>query len=63
MYVIMGFWDLTASTWVNTTCRDIQTAIIKLCAFMYYLELCEKQCVLSHSNYSSVIIYYQLYDF
>ena len=25
--------DLTASTWVNTTCRDIQTAIIKTCAY------------------------------
>ena len=27
------FRDLTASTWVNTTCRDIQTAIIKTCAY------------------------------
>ena len=27
------FQDLTASTWVNTTCRDIQTAIIKTCAY------------------------------
>ena len=25
--------DLTASTWVNTSCRDIQTAIIKTCAY------------------------------
>ena len=24
---------ITASTWVNTTCRDIQTAIIKTCAY------------------------------
>ena len=27
------YQDLTASTWVNTTCRDIQTAIIKTCAY------------------------------
>ena len=27
------FKDLTAATWVNTTCRDIQTAIIKACAY------------------------------
>ena len=27
------FQDLTASTWVNTTCKDIQTAIIKRCAY------------------------------
>ena len=27
------FQDLTAFTWVNTTCRDIQTAIIKTCAY------------------------------
>jgi hypothetical protein len=27
------FRDLTASTWVNTTCRDIQTAVIKTCAY------------------------------
>ena len=27
------FRDLTASTWVNITCRDIQTAIIKTCAY------------------------------
>ena len=27
------FFCLTASTWVNTTCRDIQTAIIKTCAY------------------------------
>ena len=27
------FRDLTASTWVNTTCRDIQAAIIKTCAY------------------------------
>jgi len=29
----MEFKDLTASTWINTTCRDIQTAIIKTCAY------------------------------
>ena len=25
--------ELAASVWVNTTCRDIQTAIIKTCAY------------------------------
>ena len=25
--------ELAASAWVNTTCRDIQTAIIKTCAY------------------------------
>ena len=36
IYILTGskeFQDLTASTWVNTTCRDIQTAIIKTCAY------------------------------
>ena len=28
-----GFQDLTASTWINTTCRDLQAAIIKTCAY------------------------------
>ena len=27
------FRELTASNWVNTTCRDIQTAVIKTCAY------------------------------
>ena len=27
------FQDLTASTWINTTCRNIQTAIIKTFAY------------------------------
>ena len=27
------FQDLTASTWVTTTCRDLQTTIIKTCAY------------------------------
>ena len=27
------FRELAASAWVNTTCRDIQTAIIKTCAY------------------------------
>ena len=25
--------ELAASNWVNTTCRDIQTAVIKTCAY------------------------------
>ena len=31
--------DLAASAWVNTTCRDIQTAIIKTCAYTNRLAL------------------------
>ena len=27
------FRELAASAWVNTTCRDIQTAVIKTCAY------------------------------
>ena len=28
--------ELAASNWISTTCRDIQTAIIKTCALIIY---------------------------